>query len=724
MRRFLSLTAILFLIFTACSDFEESADGRFEYGMELLKSGQKDKARELFAATDSLYPDSPYGQYGRAVLLTKERLDLEAAEQFLNLIEDYPDFLPGVRSFIDLAIRYGWPDMSQSLILNARRLGLEPNEGERLRTLAFLRHGNIDRTGKIIDSLIQSNPDNISLRLLVSEYSMHKGEFDHGIEIIHSLIPDITEDKHSLLEAGKVFALIGMADSAANYYNMARLKAGNDYYFKADIAQAYCDIGYLEDCESIISDLERQSPETYRLYLLKRNERLAAGRLFEALEIAMDAARLNNDIPTPHMNTGEIETMLIDKTHSRQSYQNAGQTAEVDSFHTFIIDEISISMIEAVLEQGGWTEALLLYGTHRDFLPRDFRTLRVYADIHFIAQQKEKAEEFIAELLPFVGDNAEHEAKLADLYLRQDMYKTALEFAEDALQHDAINALAIKTKAELLNETEGAKEALAFLDEIPAYGLTDPLVYQRKLELHGAAGEYESGANFINTLIEMGPEDIKRYKAALEYYKAVNDYEKGSALIEFCLERNPDSDEAQLMAADYYLRAGHPDKSREIAEQILKTEPSNYHAMLLTALALEQEGDFGKAIELYKRILTEDKMNGAAHGYLARALLESNGDMNEIMTHINQAVKFDKDPIHRITLARALMKQGQGRGAQRVLETAIKMTPESAELYYYAGMIARENNQNDAGSYLKTAIEKGLSDSLKAEAENILKNLK
>lgn len=724
MHRFLSLSAILILLFAACSNFEESPAGRFEYGMDLLKSGQKDQAAEMFNAIDSLYPESPYGLYGRAILLSKERLDLESAQQYFEILEKYPDFLPAARSFIDLAIRYGWYDLSQGLIAKAERLGLDSLESARLQGLAFMRQGYMVRAGKILDSLMIYHKNNTDLNLTYAEYLMHKGEFEQGMDIIHGLIPGISKDKHNLLTAGRVYALVGMADSAAQYFDLALSQSPDDYYFKADIAQAYCNVGYLENCKKIIKELENKSPDTYRLVYLKRNERLVAGRLFEALEIAVDGTRLHSTIPSPHMYTAGIERLLIDKTHSRQSYQNAGQTAEVDSFQTFIVNEITTTMMESVLEQGGWTQALYLYGAQREFLPRNFRNLRLYADIHFTAMRPDSAEAFISELMPFVEGNAEYQAELGNLYYRHGMYKKAAGFLDSALYLDVINPEAVKTEALLLEKTKGNSDALDFFKKAPIYAQVDTTVYPLELGLYAAAGENEAGAEFAEALINLGPRDINRIHSALDYYRTVGDYDRGEELIQFSLGQNPNSGEIRLAAANFYLKTGHPDKAGEQAEQILKDDPTNPHAMIIRGLSYELDGKYNQAIELYKKILAEDKMNGAAHGYLARALLESGGDMNEIMTNVNQAVKFDKAPVHRITLARALMRQGQNKGAQRVLEMAIKMSPESGELYYYAGKAARENDQNDsAKSYYKKALELGVSDSLKNEAEKALKGM-
>ncbi len=724
MRRFLSLTAILIMLFAACSNFEESATGRFEYGMKLLKSGQKDKAAEMFQTIDSLYPDSPYGQYGLAVLLSKERLDLEAAERFFDIAQNYPDFLPAIRSFYDLTVRDGWYDLAQGLALKAERLGLDSLEARRLEAQTYMRQGYLVKAGKILDSLIVHHRDNTPLNLTYAEYQMHQGEFDRGINILHELLPKITRDKHALLEIGKVYALIGSADSAAVYFRQALDRASDDYYFEADIAQAFCNIGYLENCKKIIKKLQRKSPDTYRLNYLKRNERLAAGRLFEALEIAMDGARLNNGIPTPHMNVGAIERMLIDKMHSRQSYQNAGQTAEVDSFHTFIVDEITITMMESVLAQGGWTEALLLYGTHHETLPKNFRTLLLYADILYTANRNDEAEGYIKELMPFVDGNADFEAKLGNLYYRHGMYKDASKYLDEALKLDLINALAVKTKALLLRRTKSDDAALAFFEDMPIYAQTDTSVYRLKFDLYASTDNTDGGKEFSDALLALGPKDIDRIKASLNFFEEVKGYDKGVELIQFSLGEDPNSTEIRLAAANFYFATGHPDKAGEQAEKVLGSEPSNLHAMLLRGLSLELQGDYSKAIEFYKKVLAEDKMNGAAHGYLARALLESGGDMNEIISHVNQAVKFDMSPVHRITLARALMKQGQYKGAQRVLEMAIKRAPDVGDLYYYAGKAARENNDIEKSrSYFKKALELGVTDTLKADAEKQLKGM-
>jgi len=96
-RAVLVCLALSILVFGACSKFEVTETGRFEYGITLLKKGDKAGALDQFRIIDSLYPQSPYGAYGRTIVNEKENFLLESVQGLINLTAKHEDFLHGYR---------------------------------------------------------------------------------------------------------------------------------------------------------------------------------------------------------------------------------------------------------------------------------------------------------------------------------------------------------------------------------------------------------------------------------------------------------------------------------------------------------------------------------------------------------------------------------------------------------------------------------------------------
>ncbi|GEM_PF-2556880 len=723
MQRTLIGLAVLTILFCACSKFEESDTGRFEYGMALLKQGKADDAAEMFKAIDSLYPGSPYGRYGTAVLLEKEYFDIDAAEAFLSLMDDFPDFLPGTRSFVDLAVRLRWYDQAREAVLNAAAIGHDPTDNAMLLAEVSLRTGTITRAGQILDSLMAINPDSDNLVVLYAEYLMHAGRFQEGLGEARGVAARSADNKHNLMKIGKIYAMIGLADSAAVYYSKALALASDDYYFKADLAQAFCDIGYLRQCDDVILELVSMSPGNHREYILRRDKSLAAGEPFEAFRIAMKEVN-DHDSFSAKLSYGYACSKIGDIPNTERFYEVVQVAAVHDSLHDQIYDDVTLRMMEAMLEMKNWTEAVLLYGSFREGLERNARSLILFADIHFSGNLDQYTEEFITNLIPLIGNSAMYDAQLGDVYRRADSVEKATEYIDRALHQDALNQLAITSKAKLLEQTKDARAAAEFLKGLDINRSSLDSVYPNVIAVYATAGMTNDAEQFIKQIIDRGPGDVRRYKSAFDFYASLGQKDKMAGIVTLCLENNINSREAAQFAGNYYLANNQPEQTLQLAESVLSREPDKQSALLLKGQALEMQGKNDQAISIYRKLIEEDKLNGAAYGYLARVLIETGGDAREIQSNLSQALKFDNRPLHFITQAKFLIMQEKYNGAVNSMVLAAKRFPESAEIMYYAGFAAsKQGDKAKAGEFLKKALSLGLNDSLKTEAEKLIKGL-
>lgn len=719
----LSLTFILLLV-TACSEYENTDTGRFEHGMKLLKEGKTDQAEEMFSVIDSTYPGSPYGLYGMAILYEKERFDIYAAEYFTRLADSFPDFLPGTRSYLELSLRKRWDDLTQNLVARADAQGLDHTDLSLLVAEAYLTRGDVALAGKQIDSLVDGGNDSIELMFLRAEYYREHGEFDKMFEFTREISGKIAGDKHGLLKLGKILARVGLADSAAFYYDQANIMGEDDFYFRADVAQAYCDIGYFENCEKLTASLEQVYPESPRVYLLKRNRLAATGREFEAYKVSMQLVQKYSDKPSAMIIHGETALLAGDLPNAERFIESAGSNAEFNKFDIYLINRITKRLVDAVLELGGSTESLMYYLKYNAALEKNFETLLIYADIHYKANFDSLAEPFVTELRPLLGDNADHKARLGALFTREKLDKLAKPLLDDALKDYPTNPTALLARADYLDREQSAADAVAFLDKAGIYAIAQDEVYPEYLKLCSAAGMIDSGEKLIDRLIEMGPRDIDRYKTAMAFYRENNLDDKVGEIVEQCLKFNGNADDSQLLAAKYYLENGDGAKAEEHARRALAQSPENSEAKVILAQSLEIQGKPEQAIPIYKEVLEKDKLNGQAYGYLARAQLSTDAEIGDIMMNIRQAVKFDQSPVHRVTLAKVLMKQGQYKGALRSLESEIRGDSSYAPFLYYAAVAADKDGQKEkAVVLLEAGLRRDLPDNLKTAAEELLNQL-
>ena len=96
---------VLMVLVISCSIFQKSEDQLFNSGVASLQTGDFYGAIEHFNNIDSLYPDSPYGQYGRAIAYEQDRRTIDALNEYLRILSKNNDFAPGLKGLALLAAK-------------------------------------------------------------------------------------------------------------------------------------------------------------------------------------------------------------------------------------------------------------------------------------------------------------------------------------------------------------------------------------------------------------------------------------------------------------------------------------------------------------------------------------------------------------------------------------------------------------------------------------------
>ncbi|MDR1899465.1 MAG: tetratricopeptide repeat protein [Treponema sp.] len=127
--------------------------------------------------------------------------------------------------------------------------------------------------------------------------------------------------------------------------------------------------------------------------------------------------------------------------------------------------------------------------------------------------------------------------------------------------------------------------------------------------------------------------------------------------------------------------------------------------------ALIKKGRTGTAIKAARRIVAGDPKNAEAHYYLGMAYHAENRDELALMefkaaNQIGITGKNIPEAEFRQLLAQLFIRQKQGEEALKEYLLLIKLNPNKADYYYWAGKLFTERNRTDmAQNYLRKAAE-------------------
>jgi tetratricopeptide (TPR) repeat protein len=722
-----TLTAIIIMSATliiSCSEFEESDIGRFNYGINSLKKGEKSKAFEIFKSIDSLYPGSPYGEYGRAIAFSKEHLYYEAANAFYRTISKQIDFVPALYSFSELSTQLGWDEMAYDLAQKA--LSHDQDSLLCLKSLIDLAidNGEIQKAGNLIETCHTIAPDDPELLMLTARYEFHMGRIDEGLKAGSRAVEISNRDKHILFQAGRLFSRLGMADSAAIFFYEAMNKGRRDYFFKADVIDALIDINYFISAREFLDDLYLDDEFLFRPFDLDIKMALKSDQPLLAEKIARRMIKKIDETPSVLMRFSEAGMAAGNILYATRYAHSASLLAENDSLSVNIREHINVRRMELLLEKGAWPGASSLIFENEDILNPNFRTLSVMTEIYFQANQLNVAGEYIALIQDKLAGYSNRHARMGQLFSIIDSLESAELFYDQALEIDKMNIDAIVGKMLVFKKRGQLDKALEFINNFDSRLHFNPGIFSELISIYKEIEDYQAGLDLAEKAISMGKMDMFRYRIAFDLASEAGDRDKQISIIGECLANNPESSDAALFAGRSYKILGEYESAEEQFSRALAIDTTSTLVLIELADFYNQLDRIDTAMVLYKKIIELDKIAGRAYGKLARLMVENDGDPNEFRNYISMAQKYDPHPDHHLTIGLSNYKRGEYKIAKTSFDRVLNEDPENPEYNFYAGMnYVKLNQEAEAKTHLNKAIENGLGDKLKAEAEKALSEL-
>jgi choline-sulfatase len=150
-----------------------------------------------------------------------------------------------------------------------------------------------------------------------------------------------------------------------------------------------------------------------------------------------------------------------------------------------------------------------------------------------------------------------------------------------------------------------------------------------------------------------------------------------------------------LHAATQTVQEGHCDQALPRLQAIVKEDPHNFPALSLAGFCLRQAGRTESALNLFQRAQKENDLNAVPIADAAGCLLDL-GRKAEAEKEFRRALTLDPAQAQAASaLARMLRQRGDRKGAEGVLETALKAGAHEPEIYLERGVSRAESGNLD-----------------------------
>ncbi len=728
MRIFPTILIISIILTFSCGLIKESENKLFADGLRLLEKGDSQAAAERFNKIDSLYSKSPYGIYGRGLAFEKDGREFDALNEYLRLSLNNQDFLPGLKRLALLAARTDHPVLALEIASQYGNVEADSTALRELRAQVLTYLGEYELAHLEMDGMSQETLNSPQSHWIFAQLSLHAGDMEAGIRYCSQAVVSDSGRIESLMNVGNFYRALGYFDSAAFYYREALKVSSADYFDKAAVAEALININYLASADELLDELEQVSTKNHIIPYLRARILQAEGRLIEAKEYYPKIVSKSKMSPAILLHMAEIKQAADDIQGAIMALENAGSTADIDSFHIGLANEVIIKKPQLFIELGDWRSADGVLRPILEILPLDFPTVYLVSITDLLADRTDAAEESLARLDILVENNPYRLVKAGDLYKMADSMDAANSRYDLALEKDKINIQAILGKLAISKAREKTENVIKYLEALPNYFLLSPELYPELMALYRESGHFAKAREYVNRLIKAAPEDIARYQLAMELAMSDNHQEDINNIVESCLGANPHNGYADMLAGKYYHRMARNDLAKKHFLSAIAAGIQLEDAHYLMGLSFEEEKQIDSAMVYYQNAANIDQFGGKQFGRMAGILIEKESiddkTLAQITNYIRLGQRDGQDSYLDFLLGRVQSLQDRYKAAGNNFGKALKDRPDDPKYNFYAGMnYIKLDSLDKARTHLEKALKKGLGGDLKSRAEEALRGI-
>lgn len=657
-------------------------------------------------------------QYARA-LVSYQRNDLEATANALTdglgLIPTSDFFLPERRQTLSLLSRVltEQGNMSQAMVYNqilTENSNTEFNESAQ-RAIEALSGGEIDTARSILETLIQQNPDNNLIGLLLGAVSVQEGDIEEGASLLAdnldaettptSFIRLSTLAQMDLGQREQAFATLERAllarpsdvellamhgvlalsiesrrDQGVESLNKALQIDKNRSRLRAALAQHYFREGQNEQGLAQMRMAFTTQPADWPVTEQYMSNLIRLGYMEEVRELR---DRLATDFPD-----APFANLLVALTDYRQGESEA-----------------ALTRLEQLVENNpDWTQAIT-----------------AMANVQAREGETETAIDYFVQAAASNPNQPDTLANARNLYRQgHSNDETVTWLTEIGNRHPSLATTSQALATQTLLQAGNISEARALLNQSqspddPMLVRSQALLKTAEAERAAANQEWEKARNLAAEAVSLVPENLNFHLLQTQIELAAGDFESVAeqldsikatfgeqpqvTLLEASLVQQKDgrqnayqfltsrwdqsSDLILLPSLIQLARAENPDKALTLALQWTERQPTNPQAWQTSADMQLQHGSDAIAIEHYEKALELQSNNPALLNNMAWALQES--DPGRAIDLASQAVQLAPDNAALLdTYGWVQYKAGQNSQAIATLQRALELDPDNAEI--------------------------------------------
>jgi len=658
---FLALMTLGMMSF--CDTAEERAEEHFKSGRELLEEGDVDRALVEFRNVFKL--DGMHRE-ARLAYAEAERARgnfREAYGQYLRLVEQYPDSLPGQRALAEMALEgNNWEAARRHASAAAELAPEDPLVQAVNATLAYrdaISDDNASATAEAVtkaQALVEEDPELMTARRVVIDDLIRKQDWTAALAAIDAALAR-EPDRRDLytLRLGVLNQLGETREIRAQLEDMIE-RFPEDSNVPATLVRWYLSQGDTEAAETFLRERAEEEPRevndivTYIRFLSQlRGAEAARDELDRILETDPPArerlsalrAGFRFDLGERDAAISEMEALVegMEPSGERRSIMvmlarmlettgnNVGARALVEE----VLAE-DATQVEALKMRAGWLiegdrvdEAIVALRSVLGEAPNDAQAMSLMAQAHERAGNRDLMAEMLGRAVDASNNAPEESLRYARYLIAQGNLRSAETVLVNALRLVPGNVQLLGSLGEIyMRDQDWARldQVIESLRRQPENATAARIANELTARQLAAQNREEELMGFLDTLAGEGARGIGAAVAIVRTRLAEGDAEGARAYARETLEENPDDPNARFLLASVQAITGETEAAEAAFRDLAAANPQDrrFWLALYNILAAQEKIEAARqALRDGLEALPEDlRLNWALAGVLER----------------------------------------------------------------------------------------------------------
>lgn len=476
------------------------------------------------------------------------------------------------------------------------------------------------------------------------------------------------------VEANLAFKL-GRFDEAVAYYRQALKQRGGDPILRRGLAVSQLRQGQPEQANETLDSMLAVNPNDGDAIALKARAALQMQDYQTAAELAGAVVGFGADERrVGPLFTAGAASLLNGSPHQAREYLSRYLAQRPEDGNARRL------LGQALLQADDAEEAYSVLKPLTDAAEGDARLLSEVALAAAAAGAAEDAVALLEQAVELEPDDATLKARLAAVKLTTTDRRAGLEQLEQIARDDeghALLALEASINRLMHGELDAAIATAGDAQQL-APDATVPRLVQAIALLR--AGQLDGAEAAFTDLLEQQPDHVAARTGMAEIHLRRGEPDRAVSAFEKLAEENPDDVTLRINIASAELQAGRRIQAQERLEAIIADHRDSTAARAALATLYVQDALPDQAIEVLQD--TRDREDPAVIIATAQAHLIADRPADAVALLEPLVAAQPGSAQARLALAKAYERNGDGAGAERMLEAALEITPDSRSARY------------------------------------------